>query len=235
MQPDSQGSRSGVRITPQMILGIMVIAFGVLMTLDNLGHLDAGRYVGFWPLGLIAIGLAKMGQTRTGAGGALGGLILVAAGTWLVLEQAGVVRISIWELWPALLVAAGGFLVWQGLSRPGARRLAESNETLNAVAILGGVTRGSNSPAFRGGELTAIMGGCEIDLRRAAIDGEAVLEVFAMWGGIEVRVPDDWVVVMRVTALLAGAEDSTRPPQGATRHRLVVQGMALMGGVEIKN
>ena len=49
--------------------------------------------------------------------------------------------------------------------------------------------------AFRGADLIAVMGGCEIDLRQAAINGEAVIDVFCMWGGIEIRVPEDWTVV----------------------------------------
>jgi predicted membrane protein len=79
------------------------------------------------------------------------------------------------------------------------------------------------------------MGGCELDLRHAAIDGEAVIEIFALWGGIEIRVPEDWTVVSRVTPLLGGVDDTTRPPQSASRHRLVVRGFVVMAGVEIKN
>ena len=89
--------------------------------------------------------------------------------------------------------------------------------------------------AFRGGELTAFMGGCDIDLRQAAIHGEAVIDVFAMWGGIDIRVPDDWRVIGRVTPIMGGFEDKTRPPRGAAAHTLVIRGFVLMGGVEVKN
>ena len=139
-------------------------------------------------------------------------------------------------MWPALLVAFGVFLVWQGASTPRRRTSNASNDLISAIAVLGGVSRGNNSPAFRGGELTAVMGGCELDLRHAAIDGEAVIDVFALWGGIEIRVPEDWTVVSRVTPILGGVEDKTRPPQAAaSRHRLVLRGFVVMAGVEIKN
>ena len=103
------------------------------------------------------------------------------------------------------------------------------------MAILGGVSRGNNSRAFRGADLLAIMGGCQLDLRQAAIHGEAVIDVFTMWGGIEIRVPEDWTVVSEILPLMGGVEDKTRPPQGATAHRLTLRGFAIMGGVEIKN
>ena len=51
------------------------------------------------------------------------------------------------------------------------------------------------------------MGGCEIDLRHASIDGEAVIDIFALWGGVELRVPPDWTVVSRVTPILGGVDD----------------------------
>jgi hypothetical protein len=80
-----------------------------------------------------------------------------------------------------------------------------------------------------------MMGGCEIDLRHASIGGEAVFDVFALWGGIEIRVPPDWTVVSRITPILGGVDDKTRPPQAASRHCLVLRGFIVMAGVEIKN
>jgi len=106
---------------------------------------------------------------------------------------------------------------------------------LSAMAILSGVNRGNNWPAFRGGDLTAVMGGCEIDLRQAAINGDATIDVFAVWGGIEIRVPENWTVAFHVTPILGGVEDKTRPSLGSTAHRLTIRGVVVMGAVEVKN
>ena len=59
--------------------------------------------------------------------------------------------------------------------------------------------------------------------------------MFALWGGIEIRVPPDWTVVSKITPILGGVDDKTRPPQGASRHCLVLRGFVVMAGVEIKN
>lgn len=236
MPPEPSLPDATFRFTPQLFVGIIVILVGALMTLDNLHVLDAGRYLRFWPAGLIALGLVKVWNSRDGMGGAFGGFIFVVIGTWLLLEQTALVRVSFWDMWPALLVFFGLFLVWQGVSGPRRRPSAgDSNALISATAVLGGVARGNNSTAFRGGELTAMMGGCELDLRHASIDGEAVIDVFALWGGIEIRVPPDWTVVSRITPILGGVDDKTRPPQGASRHCLVLRGFVVMAGVEIKN
>ena len=222
--------------SPQLVFGLLVITVGILFTLDNLGIAEAERYLRYWPVALIALGLLKLWQSRDGVSGTLGGLILTLAGTWLLLEETAVVRISFWELWPMLLVFFGAYLVWQGMAGPHRRPPAgDSTATVSAMAVLGGVARGNNSRHFRGGDITAVMGGCELDLRQAAIEGEAVIDVFAMWGGIEIRVPDDWTVVSHVVPIMGGFDDKTRPRQGATAHRLVIRGFVIMAGIEVKN
>jgi hypothetical protein len=63
---------------------------------------------------------------------------------------------------------------------------------------------------------------------------EAVFDAFAMWGGVEVKVPEDWAVENRGVAILGGFVDSTRRPADP-KGRLVLTGLAVMGGVEVKN
>ena len=67
-----------------------------------------------------------------------------------------------------------------------------------------------------------------VTLRRA-------LTVFAMWGGIELKVPPGWAVDMRVAAFLGGYEDKTTLPAAADAPRLIVTGLVTMGGAEVKN
>ncbi len=222
------------RLTPQLVLGLLIVVVGVLFTLDNMGIAHAEDYLRYWPLGVIAIGLVKLWQAAQGQCGGFGGAIFVGAGTLLLLDSLDMVRISIDQVWPMVLVLFGVSMVWRGWH--GGRGVAADNAAIvSGIAILGGVKRGNNSRAFRGGDLTAIMGGCEIDLRQAAIDGEAIIDVFAMWGGIEIRVPEDWTVNSRVVPLLGGVEDKTHPAPGSTAHRLVLRGFAIMGGIEVKN
>jgi len=237
MPTDPQGTPgAGPRLTPQLLLGLMVTAAGVILMLDNLGIAPLSRFLKYWPVALIVIGVLKLWQARDGKGGVLSGFLFSLAGTWLLLEELTLLQIDFHDVWPLILVFLGAYIVWQGISGPQRSRQAlDSHSTVSAVAILGGVARGNNSRAFRGGELTAVMGGCEIDLRQASINGDAVIDIFAMWGGIDIRVPEDWSVQSRVVPLLGGVEDKTRPPQGAINHRLTLRGFAIMGGVEIKN
>lgn len=222
---------------PQLILGLIILFVGVAFTLDSLGIADAEYYLRYWPVGLMAVGAAKLWQSREGHGGAFGGVLLLVIGGWLLLSELHLVRLDFWDLlWPMVLLLIGGSLVWRSVT---ARRPAppdtDVNSTLSATAVLSGINRGNNSRTFRGGDLTAILGGCEIDLRQAAIEDEAVIDVFALWGGIEIRVPEDWTVIGRVTPFMGGYDDKTRSRQGPGAARLIVRGMVIMGGIEVKN
>jgi hypothetical protein len=128
----------------------------------------------------------------------------------------------------------GAYLVWRGITGPRPVRV-DGKGSISATALLSGIKRRNSSRAFSGGDVTAIMGSCEIDLRQAAINGDAMLDVLAVWGGIEITVPDDWAVMLDVTALLGAVEDRTRPPLGAAAHRLTIRGAVVMGGVEVRN
>ena len=226
------------RVTAQVVIGLMVIAAGVLFTLDNLGIVDARDYLRYWPSGLVVIGLLKLWHARRDRRGWFGGLFFLLVGAWMLVERIAYIRIDARELFPLILMFLGGYLVWRGFGR--SRRPDQSGDgqsTFSSLAIMGGCAQRNNSQTFQGADLTAIMGGCEIDLRQASIppNTEAVIDVFAFWGGIDLKVPEDWTVVSRVIPLLGGVDDKTHAPTPDAGKRLVIRGVVVMGGVAVKN
>lgn len=105
---------------------------------------------------------------------------------------------------------------------------------ISLTSVLSGNKRRTDAQNFCGGDLTAILGGIELDLTQASIQDEATLNVFVMWGGIELHVPHGWTVVSDVIPILGGAEDRTISPNGGGK-RLYITGQVVMGGLEIKN
>ncbi len=106
---------------------------------------------------------------------------------------------------------------------------------ISMFALMSGVSRRVIGMPFRGAAATAVMGGIELDLRQATLPDDAVIDLFAFWGGIEITVPRDWIVVNQGFALMGGIEDKTGNVPRPGGPRLFIRGMALMGGVEIKN
>ena len=136
---------------------------------------------------------------------------------------------------PIILLATIIFAVMDQRSSDASEREVLSTEsTFDDTAILSGVTRKVSSSAFRYGEAEAFMGGVNLDLRDAMIEGdEARLDVTAVMGGVTIRVPRTWSVVNRVTPVLGGVEDRTSST--SPTKRLVIEGTVLMGGLDIRN
>jgi predicted membrane protein len=225
-------------ITPRLVVGISIASLGVLFTLNNLGVVEARQYVRFWPAVLLLIGALKFAQARS-ASAHVAGAVWMTVGGWFLLDNLGLIRYRVWDLWPLILVGIGVYLVvqtLQGTTRGQVASDPDPNASVSAVAIMGGLERASNAKNFKGGDLTAIMGGSTLDLRRATMaTGGAVIDVFALWGGIEIKVPDDWTVVPQVFPLMGGFEDRTQPPKGGSTQQLTIRGMVVMGGVEVSN
>jgi hypothetical protein len=105
------------------------------------------------------------------------------------------------------------------------------------AAIFSSADRHISAQDFRGAQCTAVFGSCKIDLRDAQILGrEAVLDAYAVFGGVEVRVPEDWEVVNHSVALFGGLGDRRQHnPRGPETKTLILQGVAVFGGVQVKN
>lgn len=251
----------------RLVIGVAIILAGILFTLDNLRIIHAGDFLAYWPVILVAIGVTRMAQTSSWVSFGWS-LVWIIAGLWLLGEHIGLITVSIWALWPLVLVLVGASILWRACCPPQLRGAADQprRETpfdaptvagapapadapqaagasvrsrdsfVRAAAVMGAIERATASADFRGADLLAIMGGCELDLRQATIAGdEAIVDVLAFMGGIEIFVPDTWVIEARVLPLMGGLGDETRLNKSGPTKRLVVRGLALMGGIEIKN
>ncbi len=229
-------------ISPQFILGLIIIAVGIVFMLDNMDIIYAGDFLRFWPVLLIIFGVAKVSLSSKNPG-QIFGWILILIGSLKLLDVMDFINFRIWDWWPIIFIIIGlNFLrgSWNRSRNASANisgeSLNDSDSYIKNIAMLSGVKRKITSKDFRGGELTAFMGGCEIDLREAEMkESEATLDVVAVWGGIEIRVPMGWSVSVKATPIMGGVEDGTYPSKDGTTKRLVITGNIVMGGVEIKN
>jgi predicted membrane protein len=242
MKPlESQGSL-GAAMTPQFIFGVLVMLVGGALLLDTFDVVDSSRVFRLWPLAVVAFGV--MHFTRGASEHRFWGVFWILTGCWLLLRTLGVWNVGFWELFlPILLIGAGVSLVLRTLSEGGYVK-PETNKAAHLFAVMGGSTRKYDGQPFEGAYLTAVMGGCALDLRRAMLKPgeERAVTVFALMGGHEIKVPPDWDVVVKVVPIMGGVEDkrtpSVAPPvpgASAAPPRLIIQGTVMMGGLELKN
>jgi len=104
------------------------------------------------------------------------------------------------------------------------------------TAIFGDADQRISEQDFRRGQCTAVFGECKIDLRDAQIQGrEAILNAYAIFGGVEIRVPENWDVVSRGHCIFGGFNNRTRRRPGPDTKTLILGGAAVFGGVAVKD
>jgi hypothetical protein len=94
-----------LRITPQVVLGLLVVGFGLVLLLDNLGVADADRVLRYWPLGLVLIGGMKL--TQRGQSGRVFGALLLFIGLGLTAEHVLYLPVDADDWWPVVLIGFG--------------------------------------------------------------------------------------------------------------------------------
>ncbi|MGZ8288817.1 MAG: LiaI-LiaF-like domain-containing protein [Telluria sp.] len=233
-----KNNMTGKNLSSQVVMGAVAIGLGLLFLLDNLNILDFHNVVHFWPVVFIAIGVVKLWDSRNMSGYLVGGAF-ITVGVLMTLHRMGYIYFSMRTMWPLILIGMGGFVIAKALARrkdgvplPAAGEGDDS--VVDITAIMGGFERRIVTQDFRGGEITAVMGGCDLDMRDSSINGEAVINVFAVFGGISIKVPRDWTVILHGTPIMGGFDEKTNNPADSTK-RLIVKGHAIMGGVEVRN
>lgn len=224
----------------RMVLGGFVILIGVLALADNLFQINTRQVLQFWPVVFMLVGALKLSHARHMAGHLLGAGFM-AVGVLMTLNNLELIAFHLRDWWPLGVIAVGIGLIVKDPLRGHLQRMQqhltppdEEGSALNTMAVMSGHKLNVLSQDLRQGEATAVMGGIQIDFRKAAIQSEATLKVFVVMGGIEIKVPEGWSVDCRAMVLMGGVEDKTVPTAQPGK-RLIIEGFVMMGGVEIKN
>ena len=170
-------------------------------------------------------------------------------------------------LWPIILIAAGLFIIFRPKGphcrRGGGRddnsfqeaeiienespvneyaprteqATADRNDAIDLTAIFGGVKKNVLSKKFKGGDITAFMGGAEINLTQADFNGRITIDCFNMFGGTKLIIPSDWDVQNNISAVFGGVEDKRvfNSVVPNSNKRIFLKGSCVFGGVEVTN
>lgn len=223
------------------VAGILIIGVGTLMLLNTLGVINVHSIWSYLPLLFVVLGFVRIveGPTSVVSLG-FGGLMVIGGTVWF-LDNIGLLWIDKRLFPPLLIIGVGVLLLLRAAERQRVRAAggvpdATSDSMVNLWTIFGGVKRYVDSQQFKGGDLFAMFGGIEVDLTPAVVNGSAVVDANAIFGGVDISVPDSWSVDVKGVGIFGGYEDKTlHPDPNFTAPKLVITGFALFGGVTVKN
>lgn len=221
-----------------ILWGLVFIVIGIIVGINALGIANINIFFnGWWTLFIIIpcfIGLFKDTE-KTGC------IIGVLIGIALLLGCQNIIDFDIlWELmFPSILVIIGLSLIFKDtihtkINHEIKKINKNQNESNDYTATFGSQNVNFNNEEFMGADLNAIFGGVKCDLRKAIIKKDVVINAGAIFGGIEIFVPDNVTVKIKSTPIFGGVSNKINNESKTKSPVIYVNSVAVFGGVEIK-
>lgn len=208
-------------------VGIILVLIGSAFLFRNLGWIpDITRYIFSWPniLLLIGVGFLLSGKPKPA-------LVMILIGAFFWTQRFWHIDMTLF--WPALLIFLGIVFLLRNRETGEKKDTSDANKIDEAV-IFSGSKKTYSSQAFEGGKISAMFGGTELDMREAKpVDG-AVIDLFVMFGGAEIKIPANWNVVVETSPIFGGVSDE-RDKVAKDGPTIKLKGTVIFGGVEIKS
>ena len=219
-----------------LVFGILVLSLGLLWLAYNFGIISENvwDHIISWPMLLIAIGLVNL---FNGHGRGFGAILILIGGFFL-LDDVFEWPITFTKIfWPSLLILVGLFLLMgsKKMFRKGYISVGEGEDFIEEVSVFSGVDKIIHSKSFRGGKVVSVFGGSNINLTQAEMQpGSHMLEMICVFGGSTLIVPADWNVKVEMFSIFGGFEDKRVTGQVDYNKTLILKGVAIFGGGEVK-
>lgn len=221
------------RSSGRLVTGGLIVLFGLLLLLGTTGVFPTAS-LWDWVPGLFVV-LGAWALVRSGFRNLTGPVMVIAiAGAFLLRNLGLLPDDAIGTYWPLFIVLFGLLLVLGRTRRRNRDDTIDTTEDITAFGIFGGSQTTVGSEALTGGEVISIFGGNDVDLRNATVqDPPAVIEVVTLFGGTEIRVPENWNVRVEVLGIFGGTEDKRRTVGPGGEPDLVVTGVVMFGSIEL--
>jgi len=219
--------------------GLVLVAIGVILCGNALGLFNINVFFdGWWTLFIIIpcfIGLV------TNIKEWLGHLIGLTVGVCLLLACQGVIEFGmLWKLMlPAIVILIGLSIIIKNLfSHKFDKAVAKLNDKFNkddeSGAVFGGVNIDMSGKEFKGKTVNAVFGGLKLDLRDAKIKEDVIINATAIFGGVEILVPENVVIETKSNSIFGSVVNKKKTAPKAKAPTIYVSGVAMFGGVEVK-
>ncbi len=227
------------------IMGIFLIGLGIVFLLDRMDIIPNywRQIILSWQSLLIFIGVINIFKSHA----RFPGIILILIGSAFLIPEIIDIPFETRQLiWPVVLIVVGLTIVFKArnirtphIFNSDAKTVNNDQEKIEEIAIFGGGKRIITSNNLKGGNITAIFGGLELDLTNADFEDDiAVLEVTCIFGGTTIIVNPEWDVQVQVASIMGGFSDKRniykKDENTTAAKRLIIKGTAIFGGGEVK-
>lgn len=232
----------------KIIFGLILISAGATLLLLNAGVIPGEyRHIIFsWPMILVAIGFINIFSRES----IFSGIILLLIGGFFLLPHLMPLPGNFaHNFWPGLLIILGIMIIFKRVffrhhhSHKHFTKHSTSEMKNDAgFIVINNIFSGGKHivppTEFKGGKISNIFGGTELDLTQTTLaSGTNVLDISCIFGGANIIVPSDWVVNVQVNSILGGFSDKRSIIRNATvasDGELIIKGSAIFGGGEVK-
>jgi len=224
--------------------GLVIVIVGLVFFLKTMGILFP-VWMFSWPVLLITIGVF-VGAKHMFRGG--GWLIIILIGVAFLFERM-IPDLSLTKfVWPAVIILIGFAMMlgsrkkwrgkkWAEWNNPSFSGDVSSEDRIYSHSVFSAVKKNIISKNFKGGEISCVFGGAEINLSQADFEGTIEIELSQVFGGAKLIVPSNWKIKHETSAVFGGIEDN-RPQNTAMEDSskvLILKGSVVFGGVEISS
>jgi len=219
-----------------ILWGIVLIAIGAVFALNALNITNISIFFdGWWTLFIIIPSFIGLFTEQDKSGN----LTALAVGIILLLCCQDIISFGTFFklIIPVIIVIAGIKMVFKGIfgnkaNEMFAKMKEEGKEPKVCCATFSGSNIKYDGEIFEGGDYTSVFGGIKCDLRSAIIEKDCAIRVCAIFGGIDILLPENVNVKVNATGIFGGVSDKTVHKTNAPT--VYISGICMFGGVDIK-